>query len=270
VPKNSKSILNFFGESDNNENDEKNNKTILNKASLQEQYLILVDKNYACEKIKMKKPIFCTQCKIEKRLFQSEGSYKCIECGETEDVIMESEIPSHADLSNEKQKYPYKKINHLKEKLSQFQSKESIDVPDDICSIIKAELKKKRIKFKDCTPKNIRAILKKYRLTIYYEHLQQIYCKISDSEPITLSRDIEETIINMFQSMQESFHKHRPPNRSNFLSYSYVLNKLFRILGMPKHANYFSLLKSKDKLREQDSIWAKICKDQSWKFYSSF
>ena len=32
---------------------------------------------------------------------------------------------------------------------------------------------------------------------------------------------------------------------------------------------YFNLLKSRNKLREQDIIWAKICKDMGWKFYSS-
>jgi hypothetical protein len=122
---------------ENKENTNADIKLTINKATLQEQYLILTDKNYACEKIRFKKQIYCSICKIEKILFQSEGAYKCTKCGETEEVIMESEIPSHADLSNEKQKYPYKKINHLKEKLSQFQSKESIDVPDEICAIIK-------------------------------------------------------------------------------------------------------------------------------------
>jgi hypothetical protein len=243
---------------------------IINRATLQDKYLMLIDKNYACEKVKTDKIIYCTHCKIEKTLFQSEGCYVCKNCGETEHIIMESEIPSHKELANEKQKYPYKKINHLKEKLNQFQSKESADVPEEICNVIKSDLRKNRIRYEMSTPPNIRTILKKHKLTAYYEHLQQIYCKISGATPITLSRDIEETIINKFQSMQESFHKYCPPNRSNFLSYSYVLNKLFRILGMDEHAKYFGLLKSKEKLREQDIIWNKICKDMDWRFFSSF
>jgi hypothetical protein len=58
---------------------------------------------------------------------------------------------------------------------------------------------------------------------------QQIYCKITGSSPITLSREVETKIITMFQSMQESFQKYKADERSNFLSYSYVLNKLFKI-----------------------------------------
>lgn len=262
------SILNFLHVKSNEKLDDI--QISINKATLQDKYLMLIDKNYACDRVKTNKIIYCTQCKIEKTLFQSEGCYICKNCGETEHIIMESEVPSHKELSNEKQKYPYKKINHLKEKLNQFQSKESADVPDEICDIIRGDLIKRRILYENCTPPDIRSILKKHRLTSYYEHLQQIYCKISGDSPITLSRETEEKIINMFQTMQESFHIHCPCDRSNFLSYSYVLNKLFKILDMKEHSKYFGLLKSKDKLREQDIIWNKICKDIGWKFYSSF
>lgn len=249
---------------------------ILNKATLLHKYLMAVDKEYACGKVKAEKIIFCPDCKItkgldvEKYLFQSEGCYICKECGHTNHVTMESELPSHKELANEKQKYPYKKINHLKEKLNQFQSKESADVSDDICATVKSDLRKMGIEYKKSTPPMIRKILKKHKWTECYEHLQQIYCKVSGNKPINLSSETEETIINMFQAMQESFRKHCPKERSNFLSYAYVLNKIFRILRMPEHAKYFGLLKSKEKLREQDAIWFKICKDLKWTFYSSF
>jgi len=269
-----KSIFQYFNpENKENSIEEKQNeesKIIMNRATLQDKYLMIMDKNYACEKVKSDKIIYCAICNNEKTLFQSEGSYVCRKCGHTEAVIMESEIPSHKEMANEKQKYPYKKINHLKEKLNQFQSKESADIPENICNIIKSDLRKKKIRPENSTPSDIKSILKKNRLTSYYEHLQQIYCIISGANPITLPREVEETIINMFQAMQESFRSHCPSSRSNFLSYSYVLNKLFRILKMPEHAKYFSLLKSKEKRREQDIIWGKICRDMRWKFYPSF
>lgn len=263
-----KSILNFFKESTIGFDESKH--AILNKATLQDKYLMLIDKSYACDKVKTERIILCSNCKIEKTLFQSEGCYICKSCGETEHIIMESEMPGHKEIANEKQKYPYKKINHLKEKLNQFQSKESADIPDEICEIVKFDLKKIRVKCELCTPYDIKQILKKHKLTNYYEHLQQIYSKISGAQPILLSRETEEKIIGMFQGMQDSFHKHCPTNRSNFLSYSYVLNKLFKILKMFEHAKYFNLLKSKEKLREQDIIWKKICADMGWVFYSSF
>jgi hypothetical protein len=74
----------------------------------------------------------------------------------------------------------------------------------------------------------------------------------------------------MFQAIQPSFHRYCPRDRFNFLSYAYVLNKLLRLLGMEKESKYFNLLKSKEKLRDQDAIWSKICKDMGWKYHSSF
>lgn len=247
-----------------------NKDTVINKALLQEKYLCLTDKSYACGKAKTSKIVYCTQCEIEKILCQSEACYVCKECGETEYILIENENSTYKGDTEKQQKYPYKKVNHLKEKLNQFQSKESSDVPDEICRVVIRDLKKKRIDVKKCVPPDVMSILKKHRFTTSYEHLQQIYCKVSGSNPITLSRETEETIINMFQSMQDSFHKHCPETRSNFLNYAYVLNKLFRILEMEEHSKFFALLKSKDKLRDQDIIWSKVCKDMGWKFYSSF
>lgn len=263
-----KSILQFLPVEQ--KKDDKKDNIILNRATLQDKYLMMVDKEYACDKSRVETIVYCTKCNIEKILIQSEGRYVCKKCGETEIKVIENETPNHKELSTEKQKYPYKKKNHLKEKLNQFQSKESADVPNNICNIIRNDLRKMRINDEKCTPPIIRKILKKHRLTSYYEHLQQIYCKISKKDPVTLSRDTEEKILLMFEMMQESFHNHCPEDRSNFLSYSYVLNKLFRILRMEEHASYFGLLKSKEKLRDQDLIWKEICKDMGWEFHSSF
>jgi hypothetical protein len=124
---------------------------------------------------------------------------------------------------SEKQNYLYKKIDHLKEKLFQFQQNKSA----------------------------------KIRL-----------CKITGSLPITLTKETETIIINMFQSMQEPLKKYSD-HRSNFLSYSYVLNKLFGIINLEHHSKFYSLLESKEKLRDHDNIWEKICRDMEWKFISS-
>lgn len=269
-PQVANTIFSYFAGQDkfpvDTQNKEKSN---VNKALLQEKYLYLTDKGYACGKSRISKIVYCLHCNIEKIFCQSDSCYVCKECGETE-YILENETSSHKNDTEKLQKYPYKKVNHLKEKLNQFQSKESSDISEDICKVVVKDLKKKRIDPKKCVPSDVMTILKKHRFTTAYEHLQQIYCKVSGANPISLSREIEETIICMFQSMQDPFCKHCPGTRSNFLNYAYVLNKMFKILGMDEHARFFTLLKSKDKLREQDIIWNKICKEMGWKFYSSF
>ena len=73
----------------------------------------------------------------------------------------------------------------------------------------------------------------------------------------------------MFKDIQIPFETHRPPKRINFLSYSYVLHKFCELQMLDQYLKYFPLLKSREKLRIQDKIWKKICKDLRWKYYPS-
>ena len=65
------------------------------------------------------------------------------------------------------------------------------------------------------------------------------------------------------------FYKHCPKNRKNFLSYSYVLHKFVELLGLDEFLPSFPLLKSREKLHQQDLIWEKICRDLGWEFIRS-
>ena len=253
-----KSILDYLID----ENDKKQKK--INEPSLVEKYLFLVDKTYAYNNIKICPIRFCSNCGIEKTLIQSEGCYVCQKCGETEHVIVESDSANHKESSN-----TYRKQNHLKERLSQFQAKDVIDIPNEIYENILKELKKKQIPLDKITPKIIRYILKQYHYTDYYEHLQQIYCKVSGSKPITLNRELEEKIYKLFNIVLELFKKYKPKERANFFNYSYLLNKLFRILGLETYATWFPLLRSPANLIKQDQIWEKICKAKKWTFHRS-
>jgi hypothetical protein len=257
---------------------------IVEKGTLKNQYLMLNDPIFSCKKTKLSPIKICQSCNIEKTLIQSEGIYVCQKCGKFEYVIIESEIPSHKDSMNEKPKYPYKTINHLIERLNQFQGKQTTIIPKDIYTLIDVELKKMLIEKEDVNPTIIKKILKKYRLNIYYEHCYLIFSTVTDTPPPSLTRDEEEKVKNMFKDTEKPFKKYKPKNRSNCLNYSYTLHKLFLILAdfakqngetdvlnrMLNNAKYFGLLKSRDKLKMQDLIWRKICIDLNWPYHPSF
>lgn len=86
-------------------------KLVSNKATLFDEYMMLIDRAYVSNKIKSNSVRICSLCGIEKTLIQSEGSIVCLGCGETEHIIVESEIPNHKDATSEKPKYPYKRLN---------------------------------------------------------------------------------------------------------------------------------------------------------------
>ena len=85
-----------------------------------------------------------------------------------------------------------------------------------------------------------------------------------------LTPQIEEMCRVMFAAVNQSFDKHCPKDRTNFLSYPYCLFKFFQLLGFPaSYLNCFTLLKGKDKLLRQDQIFKAICEDLQWEFVPS-
>ena len=88
-------------------------KLVSNKATLFDEYMMMIDRAYVSSKLKSNPIRLCLTCGIEKTLIQSEGSYVCQKCGETEHIIVESEIPNHKDATSEKPKYPYKRLLNI-------------------------------------------------------------------------------------------------------------------------------------------------------------
>jgi hypothetical protein len=73
----------------------------------------------------------------------------------------------------------------------------------------------------------------------------------------------------MFKTIQVPFTKYCPKNRKNFMSYNYVLHKFCELLEQDEFLPCFPLLKSREKLQQQDKIWEKICNHVGWKFIES-
>jgi hypothetical protein len=273
-----RSILSFLSmDPSGNSNNDSIKQVIHEKGTLKDQYLCLTDSSYVCDKVKMSPIKQCKNCSNELTLMQSEGYFVCQNCSQAEYVVIESEIPSHKDAMNEKPKYPYNPINHLIEKLNQFQAKQTTIIPPAIYDIVRNEMKKRLINVDDITPDVILKILKKHRKDMFYEHHFLIFSYITNTPPPSLTRDEEEDVKKMFKLTEIAYKIFKPDNRDNNQNYSYVLNKLFLIKAvldnnqkMANNARYFKLLKSRDKLKMHDAIWKKICNYNNWPFHSSF
>jgi hypothetical protein len=212
----------------------------------------------------------CPVCENEMHFSQNEAMLGCRECGYQDFILIDSEKPSYKDPPREISYFAYKKINHLNEWLAQFQAKETTEIPADIFEQIQSELRKERIvdtlKLK---PSKLREILKKLKLSKYYEHVAHIMNRLNGVQAPVLSREVEDKLRFMFREIQPSFIKHCPKGRSNFLSYSYVLYKFCQLLELDDFLPCFPLLKSREKLYMQDKIWQCICDDMGWEFIKS-
>ena len=212
----------------------------------------------------------CPLCDNEMCFAQNEALLNCSKCGFQDFILIDSEKPSYKEPPREISYFAYKKINHLNEWLAQFQAKETTEIPQEIFEQIQSELKKERITdTSKLKPSKLREILKKLKLSKYYEHVAHIMNRLNGVQAPVLSREVEDKLRFMFREIQPSFIKHCPKGRSNFLSYSYVLYKFCQLLELDEFLPCFPLLKSREKLYMQDKIWQCICDDMGWEFIKS-
>lgn len=232
----------------------------LSKINNEKEYKINYVSNYT----------FCEKCKIDKVLIQSEALYVCNICGDCNHVLIDSEKPSYKEPIIEVYNYSYKRYNHYLEWLNKFQALETTTIPQEVYDQIIKEIKKEKITdLKKLNYNKMRKILKKINKTKYYEHIFHIINKINGEPPPKLSKELEEKLKIMFKKTQEPFAKICPDYRINFLSYSYVIRKFLQLLNEVEYINYFPLLKSREKLYQQDMIWKAICKQLNWEFIPS-
>ena len=244
----------------------------VSKKKLFEEYTSRMKLNTGTELTEEKQALteHCERCNIAREELLDEGVLVCPTCGSEEYMLVVSDYPSFRDPPKERNNYAYKKINHLNEILNQFQAKESTIIPDEIMSEVICEIKKQRIQnIANLTEKDMREILKKLNRSKYYEHATHILSRLNGNPPPTITPEIEEKIRAMFQEIQAPFLLYCPDDRTNFLSYSYILYKFFELLELDEYKVYFPLLKSRDRLIQHDQIWKKICDYLRWEYIQS-
>jgi len=208
----------------------------------------------------------CQSCnKGEMIAVEHEGIMVCNVCAKQVTYLIENEKPSYKEPPKEACFYAYKRINHFKEILAQFQAKETTQIPEEVLENIKQQLHKERIPLSKFTNSKAKEVLKKLGYNKYYEHIPFIKDKLGIKPPI-MTPELEETLCNLFMEIQGNHAKFCPDDRVNFLNYYYTVYKLCELLEKTEFLSYFPMLKDKEKRIEQDDIWKKICEELNWVF----
>jgi len=249
------------------------------KNDIVDDYMKIVDPNYisfrkaACNR----SDIYCENC--DSVLIPSDGFAVCYDCGMSKPMIQISDELGYKELQemDYRPQFTYQKETHLEDWLRRFQAKEHKEIPQDILDKVILEAHKQRVKdLSTLTEAQVKKYLKKLDLNDYYDNVISIINRINKRPPFVLTQEVETKIKEMFQQIQSPFEKYKDPSRKNMLSYSYLLHHFFLILGLPEFSKYFFLLKSPDKLRQQDQTFKKIVEELAktdpktpWKFYPS-
>ena len=207
----------------------------------------------------------CENCNIGELIkVNHEGIIVCNHCFTNHKYLVDNDKPTYKEPPKEVSFYAYKRINHFREILSQFQAKESTDIPKEIIEQISSQVKKERIQLSQLTNKKMKEILKKLKYNKYYEHIPFIKDKLGIKPPV-MSPKLEDTLCNLFMDIQIPYAKYCPNSRVNFLNYYYTLYKLCELLGENQYLEFYPMLKDQKKV-EQDEIWRKICNDLNWDY----
>ena len=214
----------------------------------------------------------CEICNVGEMIPQDEeGILICNNqgCGKFITYIVDSSKPTNKEPPNEVSYTAYIRLNHFKEILSQFQAKETTQIPDEVINAIKARIKKERIK--DMSLINydkMRDILRKLGFNKYFEHIQYINSLFGIKPPI-MNEELHETLCVLFIEIQKPWAVHCPANRTNFFNYTYTLHQLCVLLDQTQYLPYIPMMKDREKQLEQDMIWKKVCNDLDWEYFPS-
>ena len=208
----------------------------------------------------------CNYCNQGEMIpLDQEGILVCNHCSKQIPFLIENEKPSYKEPPKEACFYAYKRINHFREILAQFQAKETTQIPPNVLEDIKNQIKKERIPLEELSNKKTKEILKRLGYNKYYEHIPFIKDKLGIKPPV-MTPELEELLCNLFMEIQGPYAKYCPDDRVNFLNYYYTVYKLCELLDQKQFLPFFPMLKDREKRVEQDNIWRKICEELDWEF----
>ena len=184
----------------------------------------------------------------------------CEECG----VTFEKQELIVTDLHNyvAKPQRFYKREDHFKEVLAQFQGREGKDFTAETIEMIKAEVKNPA----QTDVAEIKRILRKLKMTKYVENAFYITFAIAGQDPPYIKREIEDKMLRMFARILQAYPSVSTEKRRSFLSYYYIIFKLLELMGQRELLARVPLLRTKLRIRQHDAIWKQLCEELDWTF----
>ena len=126
-----------------------------------QKYLNNIDDTFLDLSSFIKPTDICQSChKGELISMDDEGILICNNCSTHIRYLIENEKPSYKEPPKEICFYAYKKINHFKEILAQFQGKETTQIPPDVIENLKHQIKKERVDMSNLTYYKTKDLLK--------------------------------------------------------------------------------------------------------------
>lgn len=203
-------------------------------------------------------PHFCEACNCRTLQCIRDATICCPSCAMSKNY-QDTDNSYREGMQPATTTYLYKKTNHFKDHLKRAQGRESTEIPQSVLESVRTELNKRTKDHSIISVEEIRSVLKRLKLAHLYNHTVLLWSKVTGQSPPSMSDTQEAELMYLFSLLVPIWDNVKPSDRNNMLSYPYLLNKFCNILGYTDLAEHFNLLKSKDKLSQQDGMWEDIC-----------
>ncbi len=254
------------------------------KRQLVDDYCMAIGATPPCITVDRSSEFECSHCGGYMISIPAEASLSCEECGTS--VTYQDESINTASFEQIKHvvfksQFTYERISHFKEEIDQCQGLESTIIPQSVLDTVLVQcMKDKRDSMRNFKKQDMREILKRCSLSVYYKNSVLIIHQLGGNTGLNLSGHTELLYI-MFAKIQAPFEKYQhlldacririKSKRRNFLNRNFTLRKCLELLDFPdsKLEDLFPYLKNKTTLMIYDQVWKLICGDVGWKYIPS-
>lgn len=215
----------------------------------------------------------CKKCEIGELVQNSsEGCFVCSSCGVVDEGDFSvTRISSYKDLKDKtfSKRSSYDVIQNFIKRLQNLQGKNEKDIPQEVIDAMFREMKINRKNKDQVTRELLQQWLKKNGYSKYYTLIGAVYYRVCGKKMFEIPEHVEEKMISHVKEAKEVFDKVKNEDRDNFLNIEYVCRKICELLNLDHYIKFFKLLKSREKLNQQEKMWEKICHELNWEFIPS-
>lgn len=215
---------------------------------------------------RVKKSI-CEDCGIE-LIKEDDHTYVCTQCGFSLKHLVSTASYQENNRINVAQRYVYDKRVHFGDAIKKFQAKQNTTIPQKVYDDIETRMKNHEISKEHLNKNHLFEFLRLNGHSEHYEDITLIFRNITGTQPPDISH-LENDLFRLFDEIDPVYERVKPPDRTNFLNGQFTLFKLLQKLQFPCREEDFYILKTREKLIEQDKIWKKICNELNWTYIAT-
>jgi len=267
--------INFFFSKTSSNNNEKEINDIKNHLiSIANKYIEIDN-----EKEQEEEQEICPNCK-NSEFIEQEYDYICTSCGITRHKSFNNYSFNDVERVSYSQKYKYKKINHFKDTIRQFQGIQNKYIEEKVINDLKTALEKDKIidysksnPYYKLTKDHLRIYLDHTNHNKYYEDINLIYSHFTGKKCPTIHEPLYNKLLEDFDKLVQIFIelssvKNEKIERTNFLNSQYVLYQLLKKNNYACNENDFALPKSIKCRVDQEKIYIMLCDKLHWSYVS--